>query len=188
MKRLLVAACCAFVLAGCGLPTDSAPRQVAADKVPPGLLGPSTTQAASDAGTSVATLFFVDGTSLRSVERSTDTIDPQTILSLLVKGKAADDPSSIRTAIPPNTSVVSTSLDGSVLTVVLSPEILSVTGAEQKTAFAQIVYTATALPGVDSVRFRVVDQSGAEQEVHPPTDDGSKPEPVTRSDYGMLSP
>jgi spore germination protein GerM len=181
-----------IAVAACGLPTDDAPRQVAADNVPFELLGPSTTQPASNAGTgSQVTLYFVDGTTLRGVRRSVDNVNPQAVLAQLVKGRAdTDQPSTanIRTAIPPNTTVVGSSLECDVLTVVLSPEILSETGAEQKTAFGQLVYTATEFSGIGSVRFKVVDQSGAEQDVAPPTDLGSKAEPVTRVDYSLLAP
>ena len=57
---------------------------------------------------------------------------------------------------------------------------------EQKTAFAQLVCTATDLASVGSVRFRVIGQDGTEQDVHPPTDRGSIPDPVTKSDYRQL--
>src|SRR5207253_2134175 len=78
-------------------------------------------------------------------------------------------------------------LQDDTLTIVLTKEILSVTGPLQKIAFAQMVYTATALRGVSRVRFRVAEADGSnEQDVEPPTDTGANQGTLTRSDYGLL--
>jgi len=193
-RRLLALAVVALTVgafaAACGLPNDDQPRQIAADKVPFELLGPSTTAQATDAGPagSQVNLYFVHGTQLQAVRRSVDQRDAQTVLSMLGKGKTDTDPIDIRPAIPQGTLILDAGFQGDVLVVTLSNQILSVTGAEQKAAFAQLVFTATDLPAVRSIRFRVVDGSGTQQDVHPLTDNGLKPDDVTRADFLSLQP
>jgi spore germination protein GerM len=153
------------------------------------VLGPSTTTPGSSVpGGFNVHLYFLDGTQLRAVTRSLPNGDPQSVLDELAKGVTDTDPTGITTAIPKDTKIVSTSMDGDTLVVTLSNEIFSVTGAEQKNAFAQVVYTATDLD-IRSVRFRVADASGGnQQDVPTPTDVGSKDGPVTRSDFVSLQP
>src|SRR5213075_2689652 len=57
-----------LIAIGCGLPTDNAPRQIADDKVPFELLGPSTTKPPSNVGSTLVKLFFLDGEQLRAVD------------------------------------------------------------------------------------------------------------------------
>jgi len=178
------------LLGACGLPKDSAPRVITADKVPFGLLGPSTTKpgdSASNAGTLVQAWYLSVGR-LQAVTRTVNDREPSTILEALVKGVAVGDPPGISSAIPENTQIVSATLDGDVLTVTLSKEIVAVTGPEQKQAFAQLVYTATGAPGVAGVRFKRVDESGQPQDLEPTTDTGNKQGPLMKSDFNTLAP
>jgi hypothetical protein len=186
---VLVTFAVVLLVAACGLPKDGAPREIAADKVPFNLLGPSTTTPGSSVpGGFNVHLFFLDGTQLRAVTRSLPANDPQTVLNELAKGVTDTDPAGITTAIPKDTQIVHVAMDGDTLVVTLSNAIFSVTGAEQKNAFAQLVYTATDLK-ISSVRFRVADASGGnEQDVPTPTDVGSKDGAVTRSDFLSLQP
>jgi hypothetical protein len=189
MRRLITLLALGLVVTACGLPSDSAPRQIADDKVPFELLGPSTTTPTNDVlgGPSVH-LFFLDGTQLRSVNRSVTTRDPQPVLNELVKGRIDSDPFGITTAIPKDTQIVSAVEDGDTLVVTLSNAVLNIGGAEQKNAFGQMVYTVTDL-GIRTVRFRVTDASGGnEQDVPTPTDNGAKAGPLDRSDFVSLQP
>ena len=189
MKRLATLLVLVVFLTACGLPSDSGPRQIADDKVPFELLGPSTTTPNSNVtgGPSVR-LYFLDGTQLRAVNRSVPTRDPQTVLDELVKGLIESDPFGITTAIPKDTQIVSVEDNGETVVVTLSNAILNIGGAEQKNAFGQMVFTATDL-GTRAIRFRVTDASGGnEQDVPTPTDNGAKAEPLTRSDFISLQP
>lgn len=186
---LIVVGSASIVLGACGLPADSAPRVIAADKVPFGLLGPSTTNPGNEVGGQDVKLYFVNGERLRAVTRQVADTSPQMVLDALVRGPADADPSTLKGAIPPETKVLHADLQGDTLTVVLTKDILSVTGPLQKTAFAQLVYTATGLPGVNQVRFRVADADGSnEQDVEPPTDSGTKQGALTQDDYRLLQP
>jgi hypothetical protein len=185
---LAVALVASIVLAGCGLPADSAPRVIAADKVPFSLLGPSTTNQGIEVGGTEVQLYFVDADRLRAVRRRVTDTSPKMVLDALVRGPA-DNETALKGAIPPETRVLRADLEANdTLTVVLTKDILSVTGPLQKTAFAQLVYTATGLAGVRQVRFKVADADGSnEQDVDPPTDFGAKQGPLTKRDYDLLN-
>ena len=186
IRRVIVLALVLAGVAACGIPNDGAPRQIADEKVPFELLGPSTTTPANTVpgGPSVR-LYFLDGTQLRAVARSVTNRDPQSVLNELVKGVADTDPVGITTAIPRDTQIVSVAADGSTLIVTLNSAILNIAGAEQKNAFGQLVFTVTDL-AFNGVRFRVTDSSGAQQDVPTPTDNGAKAGSVDRSDFLSL--
>jgi hypothetical protein len=189
MKRALVlmSVLCAALVA-CGLPRDGAPRQIADDNVPFELLGPSTTNPpSSNAGGTLAKLYFLDGAKLHAVNRNVAARDPKTVLTELFKGVADNDPSGITTAIPKETQVVSTKEDGDTLVVTLNDAVLNIGDPGQKNAFGQLVYTLTDL-GITGVQFRVVDANGVEQDVSPSTDVGQKAGPLNRSDFAQLNP
>jgi hypothetical protein len=188
MRRAGVVIAFGLALFACGLPRDSAPRQIADDNVPFELLGPSTTTPGNNvSGGQPVRLYFLDGTQLRSVNRSLPNRDPQDVLNELVKGVNDKDPAGVTTAIPKGTQIVGVARDGTTLVVTLNNAFLTIAGAEQKNAFGQLVYTATDLD-VSGVRFRVVDASGTEQDVQPATDVGQKQGPLTRLDFLSLQP
>jgi len=108
------------------------------------------------------------------------------VLNELVKGIIDIDPVGITTALPKDVQIVGATLDGATLIVTLNNAILNISGAEQKNAFGQLVYTATDLAGVDNVRFRIPDANGVVQDVPTPTDNGAKAGPVDRSDFLSL--
>lgn len=189
MRRVLLGMALVVALAACGLPSDGAPRQIADDKVPFELLGPSTTETTTTvAGGLSVRLFFVDGTVLRAVRRGVPDRDARTVLGELFKGVSESDPATVTTAIPRDTQTVNVTNDGDVLVITLNATFLTIGGAEQRNAFAQIVYTVTDLE-VPGVRFRVVDADGSnERDVQALTDNGLKSEPLTRSDFASLQP
>ena len=188
MRRLVTVLALGLVLVACGLPKDSSPRQIADDKVPFELLGPSTTTPNNNvSGGPSVRLYFLDGTLLRAVDRSVPTRDPQAVLNELVKG-IIDSDGGVTTAIPKDLQIVSVVDDGQTVVVTLNNSILNIGGAEQKNAFAQMVYTATDL-GTRAIRFRVTDASGGNvQDGSTPTDNENKTGAVTRSDFISLEP
>ncbi len=186
---LVVTVAIVATLSACGLPKDRTPREIAADKVPFGLLGPSTTTGEDQIqhGGDNVRLYFIDGSKLRPVNRTAEQRDFRVVLDQLVQGIRGTDPLGITTAIPKDTKVVDAQFDGNDLVVTLSNEMLNVQSTEQRNAFAQLVYTATDL-GIQGVRFRVLDSSGNPQDVQPPTDLGPHPGALSRSDYLQEAP
>ena len=173
-------------LAACGIPNDGTPRQIADDKVPFGLLGPSTTTPASTVpGGPNVRLYFLNGTQVEAVSRSVTNRDPQSVLDELIKGVTDTDPPGITTAIPKDTQILRVDTDANTLVVTLNSAILNISGAEQKNAFGQLVYTVTDL-NFSGVRFRVTDASGTAQDVPTPTDNGAKAGSVDRNDFLSL--
>ena len=189
MRRVIVVALALVALAACGIPSDGAPRQIADEKVPFGLLGPSTTTPGNSVpGGQPVRLYFLDGTQVHAVNRSVTNRDPQSVLNELVKGVTDTDPVGITTAIPRDTQIVNVTADGSTLVVTLNNAILNIAGAEQKNAFGQLVYTVTDL-NFSGVRFRVTDPAGGnEQDVTAPTDNGAKGGPLSRADFLNIQP
>jgi hypothetical protein len=175
-------------IAACGLPKDGAPRAISPEKVPFGLLGPSSTARGNEPGGETFTLYFLNGDRLQATSRRLVSPRIDDVLTALIAGPAKDDPSSLKSAVPTETRVVRTELNNRVLTIVLSKEILGPQGPVQESAFAQLVYTATDLDGVNQVQFRVVGADGNETAATPQTDSGAKDGPLTRADYTSLAP
>ena len=93
-----------------------------------------------------------------------------------------DDAAGSRTAISPQTTLRSARLDGDTAVVDLSGALVEVGGQEQILAVAQIVLTATAVPGVGQVRFLLEGQA-----VEIPRADGTlTAETLRATDYQSL--
>lgn len=177
----------AALTVACGVPEDDHPQELSSEEVPFGLLTTPTTTSVPETPPDArsAILFFLEAPDrLASLTRELESSRPSTVLETLVSTTSADLESGFTTAIPPGTEVLDVDVDDQVLTIDLSEEFSSIQGEGAIAAVAQIVFTATELPGVHSVAFQVEgediqvsDQTGAQQD-----------EPVTRFDYATLSP
>ena len=109
----------------------------------------------------------------------------QRLISTLLQGPTADEAAEgLRTAIPSGTRLLAVDLKDGVLTIDLSKEFLLVQGSEQRVEVAELVFTATGTPKVDSVLFVI---EGTLKEV--PVDDGSlSAQPLTRFSFPSLDP
>lgn len=156
-----------LVAAGCGVPIDSEPRAItrttspSTTQVPTTVAGSTTTQEVS--------VYFLNGDRL---ERQTYQVEGEPTLSqainFVLEPPAEGTPASLGTAVPPGTSLRGVDVTGQVATIDLSSAINDVSGAAQKEAFAQIVFTALAFENVEKVRFLVDGEA-----VDAPTDDGN---------------
>lgn len=152
------------MLAACGIPQDKQPTTT-----PGGVLMPAvapTTGAPLDGagGPSAAeanlAVFLVQAEHLEKVVRSAPRHDLTTALRVLLAGPTeAELGAGIRTAISPQTDLRSARLDGDSAVVDLSAAFVEVGGQEQIVAVAQVVLTATAVPGVSRVRFLLEGQA-----------------------------
>ena len=158
---------------GCGVPTDDSPRPIPDDRVPFELLDPApipTTTPSAPSGRASATVFMVSGDRLFPVARNVPApASPDKVLEALFAGVVPEEAArTLRSAIARTAQASVAGEAGGRLRVELTPAFLSAGTNEQILALAQIVYTLTGLPGVDSVSFTV---SGRPVEV--PAGDGT---------------
>ena len=162
------------LVAGCGgIPLDDSPRVIAPDRLPEALVEPTTTlppgvDPGAD-GVNADLFLFLDSVSEQvlvpcavptsaggSVEaRARAVIERLVNLDPDETNLCSDD---LTTAVPSNLIVLSVRLvverQGNVLELNLDRESLSgIEATQQRRAIAQLVFTATDVPGVSAVRF-----------------------------------
>jgi hypothetical protein len=173
-------------LAACGIPADSQPQALARKDVPFDLLAPSTTLAAP--GTPGArvpiNVYLVGITGLVPVSRGIKA--PATLseaLSALLAGPTdVEVTNGLRTAVSGQTTLSAGPVGFGVGTIDLGAAFGQVGGQEQILAVAQLVFTATTVPGIVKVQFTL---GGRPVEV--PAGDGTLTQgPLGRSDFPSL--
>ncbi len=178
----------AVSIGACGVRLDEGPRDVAIESVPFNLLEPSTTTTPSEpeplSPFQATTVYLTDNDGfLVEVERQLPgepTVE-SALLSLLSQPTDAEADSGLGTAISSSTVLrgpVSGPEQG-LVTIDLSAEVSNVSPESVRLALAQIVFTATSVPGVDKVLFQV---DGEARQV-PNAAGESTAEPLTQADY-----
>lgn len=146
----------------CGLPEDAQPTEIPRSRLP-AALAPSTSSGGvpDPSGRQVVYLVRAVGQQEQLVPvsvslpgdpivRATD--EASALVQRLVLDPPVSADSELVTAIPAGTPAPRTSADGDVLVVDL-PALGSIEGVRQRQAAAQVVFTATSVPGVAGVRF-----------------------------------
>lgn len=192
-RRLAVGLTVAAVLAaGCGLPTDGDPQELATDDLPSDLVAPAQDEDERPLPPSetVPIDLYFDAGEETLVVATRDHPAPANLASVvrtLLEGPTEQErDDGLSTAIPAEWTLVEATLtvETGVGTVDLDTGETSLTGDELRRAFAQLVLTITELEGVDSIRFLA---NGEPTEV--PIDDGTSEDgAVTVSDYRSLQP
>lgn len=181
--RLLVALLAALALgvAGCGIPTDDAPRPLADPT--------TTTEPPPDTGggASTATIYLSQADrpgQLVRVERSLDgPPTPGRVLDALFNAPLEQDTAAgYSTLIIAGTRAVGTEVEGDLISVEMSEE-WGTLGAGATGAYAQVVFTLTDLPGLARVRFLIDGE-----EISAPTVNEGAQVVVDRSDYASFEP
>lgn len=181
-------------LGACGVAENDKPHVIAADEVPPGLLDASPTTSTSVASPTVqaVTVYYLiqqgEVVRLRGVTREVERADRarDRLLAVLAPPTTEEAEAGILTSIPPDTELLETELNeaGDELTIDLSRSLFDIQGQESSNAFAQLVWTATEVPGVERVRFQADGD-----EIRAPDEEGvEQPGAVSRSDYITLAP
>jgi Sporulation and spore germination len=184
----LLGLCVGPVLAGCAIGADDAPRDI--DR---SLADADAPQAATAGAAAIGSgrIFLlapeVPGLPTRLAAVARDVPDDATaVLSTLLAGpNRSERDNQFRTALPDGIKL-STVLQraGGVLSIDVSSEILTLSGDGLIAALAQIVFTASAIDGVDSVQITVA--GGA---VQWPANNGELTErPLTVYDYPGWDP
>jgi len=182
-SKIPTVALLSMIMAACGIPHDREPALMPGGVVAPALAprepGPS-------APITEVPVFLVQTEHLVKVVRRAALGDLTGVLGRLLAGpKEEEFAAGIRTAIGPQTELRSARLDGDTAIVDLSAAFVEVGGQEQILAVAQIVLTATSVPGILQVRFLLEGQA-----VDVPRADGTlTSEALRRGDYeGLLRP
>ncbi len=189
MRKLVALTGLAISLAACGVPLDTGPEKIPDQELPPDLRAlpnpPPSTMVGPQQATTVQ-LFFVRDDRLAPVARQV--LGPPSLASVLDQLLAGPAPvemvDGIRSAISPRSRIRRVSLADGVASVDLSEHFVQVEGEDQIVAIAQLVFSCTALPGVERVRFLL---EGRPVEV--PAGDGTLTDrPLSRADFTALSP
>lgn len=153
-----------LALTSCGIGTDDGPRNV-----PPAeqqQLGVATDRSAGAAtGTARVYLLAPEGAGqsqvLQAVARDVSESAPEVMGELLAGPNAEELVGQFRTALPTGLQLLSAARRGSLLQVDVSQELGELSGEELVAAVAQIVFTASELDGVQSVKILI---NGADQQ------------------------
>ncbi|SOC47803.1 Sporulation and spore germination [Blastococcus aggregatus] len=178
----------AVVLTGCGVPTGGAPSTIAPSDVPYGLASPSPTASPTAPPDAVGDTSRVHWISAE------DTLVPRTrevsgasrrerlayLLEQLAAGPSRGErDEQLSTALPPEVELSVTRLDDGTATIDLDALGQAPAGVATRRSVAQIVLTATSVPGVQSVLLQL-----AGEPVEAPLPSGElTASPLTARDY-----
>lgn len=155
---------------GCGLAPEKRPRPIL-DRAITDLVAPAPKTATPSSGGAElqASLYFVRGERLEqiTVPAGNGQVTRERAITLLLNGPPRDR-KGLTSSIPPGTTLRRATRTGSTLRIDLSGEIKSIGAGTATAAYAQLVFTALDLPGVQSVRFAIEGD-----DIDAPTDDGS---------------
>lgn len=174
---------------GCGVRSEPVPRNLSAGEVPYGLLEEAAPTTAPPRAPSVPTaavnVYFVRGERMYPVVRQVNA--PPSVakaLTALLFGPEEDEVSAgVRSAISPTAAIQARAIDPATYLVDLSAEFAQGSVTDQVIGLAQVVWTATDIPGVTGVRFTL---NGLPIQV--PTPSGSTGDPVGREAFAELGP
>jgi hypothetical protein len=182
-----VAVALTTLVAGCSLHEDAAPRAISHDSLP-SVLFQQTQDPLTNPEDPVADsheIYLQVGETLEAVALSIpppnrpEDLPTQIMRKLLQPGLSEE--SKYKSAIPPSTQLRSVIHKGDYLEIDLSNP--PVEGTGQRLAFAQFVFTATAIPGIRGVRFTI----DGNPTVVPLDNRASDPgQVITRADYPIL--
>jgi spore germination protein GerM len=172
------------LLAACGVPADGSPQRVADDDLPSVLRpeGGTTTTSAAEPH-EVVLVYLVDGEDLVAAPASVPApANLRAVLRALERGPTGEQANSgMRTALPGDI-IRDATVSGSTAAIDLDSAFTDAPRADQALGLGQLVLTATARPGITSVRLTV---DGKPTQV--PRADGSlTAAPLTRSAYSRL--
>lgn len=179
-------------LAGCGVPTGGPPQLIEATKVPYGLAAPTPSAPPTATGTPVPSapqVYFLrkDGSLAgqgRDLPGNATASQLPALLEQLAAGPTDQErEKGLASALPPGTKLTLVSLTDGVATIEIGGEVDAPSGDGSRRAVAQLVLTATSLPGV-----RAVQLSRDGQPADAPLPSGALTSaPLTASDYQVLT-
>lgn len=182
LVAMAVAGLMGVVLAACGVANDESPRDIA--PVDQRELG-GNPDLGGGIATGTARIYLLgpasaaQTTTLQPVARNVAE-QPTPVMQALMSGpNTAELGRQFHTALPSGTRLLSTRLQAGVLRVDVSKELLQVSGDDLVDALAQIVFTASQLDAVRSVKLTVV----GEEQLWPSGSGELQSAPLTVYDY-----
>jgi hypothetical protein len=195
---LVLAVLIGALLAGCGIPTSSAPQAIAKSDVPFHLLGPSSpsTSTPFNAPGGVSEVIYLVDATLHLTPRNRIVAPPANltqIVNLLLLGPTEQESTDGVQSFLTGATIQSSSSNGAVVTLAngvatvdFATNPVQVVGAVQTLlAIAQVVFTVTQQPNVNGVLFEIADQP-IEVPVGP--NGALVPGPVTTAQYPGQAP
>ena len=180
------------VLAGCGVPTGGEPSTIAPTDVPYGLASPSpspTPTAPPEAKVDASRVHWVTADNVlvprvREVGGATRRDRLAYLLEQLAAGPTRDErEEQLSTALPPEVRISVTGMDGGTATIDLDGFAQAPAGVSGRRAVAQIVLTATSVPGVEAVLLEL-----AGEPIEAPLPAGElTARPLTEQDYAAAT-
>lgn len=179
----MVAAAC---LSGCSIGTQASPTVIAPKDVPFGLMGSGSTTTTATVPSENVTIYLEGLQRLVTVNREVGRpARPSAVLVALGKGPTGPEAAeSLRSPVSAAAPASVVSFDGAVITVRVTTSFTNLTGEDQVAAAAQLVYTLTALPGIQAVSVQIGDHAAR----MPMADGRLSRGPLTRTDYASLAP
>ncbi|MGY1858176.1 GerMN domain-containing protein [Modestobacter sp. SYSU DS0290] len=165
-RHLAALACTAIALtvplalASCGVPTGGPPEAIPTSQVPSALASPSTAPSSAVPARPSAgqpQVYLVDATDVlvprpRAVPPGGTAGRLADLLGDLTEGPTrAERDDQLSTALPPGTELELADLSGTTATVSFEDDVDAPSGRDSRRTVAQIVLTATSLPGVEQV-------------------------------------
>jgi spore germination protein GerM len=193
-RRALAALAAVLVAAGCGVPTGGQPTTISASDVPYGLAepsAPSTSTAPPEVLADTSRVYLLAagdvllprGRELAGSSRRERLAD---LLAQLAAGPTdAERDEQLSTALPPEVRLTVAALDDGTATIEMDAFAQAPSGVAGRRAVAQIVLTATSVPGVRSVLLHL-----AGEPIEAPLPSGELTgRPLTADDYlGFTTP
>jgi spore germination protein GerM len=179
------------LVSACGVPTGGEPTTIAASDIPYGLASPSPTPTASPSTAprlDQSLIFLVgQGDALvprpRETEGSSRREQLEQLLTALAEGPTGPElREELSTALSPEVQLSLVELSDGAATIDIDGPGEAPSGWASRRAVAQIVLTATSVPGVDAVRLTL---SGTPVEAPLPSGELSS-DPLTAADYAAL--
>lgn len=179
MWRVIGLLLMALLLTACRVPSQGRPERI--ENGPITGSAPTTTPP----GTKSVQVFFLRGERLELVTRAVPRVTVADALVPLFAGPTPDEArSGLRTALTPQPvpAVDGPAAESATVVIHVTAGFATVAGTNQLLGVAQVVWTATGVPGVQRVRFVL----GGEP-IEVPTDRGLTGEPVSRGEYRSVS-
>lgn len=181
----------ALLTSACGVPTGGGPERIPASAVPFGLASPTTSGSpvpSPPAAADQPRIFLVaSDDALLPIGRDVPGATVRERLAVLLAdlaagptGRERDD--HLATDLPPGVTLTVDDIQGTTATIAIAGSADAPSGRQSRAAVAQIVLTATSLPGIDSV---LLTRGGTA--VDAPLPSGKLTDaPLTAADYASL--